>query len=83
MRGQSISYGNPARPDFAGLIDACLVDFGGIDAPQPIGRAIQPERITAGHSKVCRQTWPDHRQQQRCNKSGPSSCEDSRKRNGF
>jgi hypothetical protein len=74
MRAQSISRRNPARPDVAALIQAGLINFGCIDAVQPIDRAIQSERITVSHSNFGRQTWPDHSQQQRCNENAHVSC---------
>ena len=69
IRAQSIARRDPARPDFAALIKARLINFGCIDAVQPIDRAIQSERIAVSHSNVGRQAWPDHRQQQRCNEN--------------
>jgi hypothetical protein len=69
MRDQSISRRDPARPDLAALIKARLINFGGIDAVQPIDRAIQSERIAVSHGNVGRQAWPGHRQQQRCNEN--------------
>ena len=65
MSAQSIPRRNPARPDVAALINAGLIEFGCIDAVQPIGRTIQPKCIAISHGNVRRQTWSDHRQQQR------------------
>jgi hypothetical protein len=69
MPAQSIPRRNPARPDVAGLIKASLINFGRVDAVQPIIRTIQPERIAVSHSNIRRQTWADHRQQQRYQES--------------
>src|SRR5215475_14823495 len=69
IRAQSSARCNPARPDVAALVEARLVDFGGIDTVQPINRAIQLERSAIGHNNFGRQAWPDHRQQQRRNES--------------
>src|SRR5882757_8906637 len=69
IRAQSIARRNPARPDVATLVEARLVDFGCIDAIQPINRVIQLERIAISHNNFSRQARPGHRQQQRRNES--------------
>ena len=63
MRAQSIARCNPARPDIAAFVEACLVDFGSIDTIQPIIRVIQLQRIATGHNNFGRQARPGDCQQ--------------------
>jgi hypothetical protein len=52
-----IACRDAAAPGIGVVVDAVLVEFGRIDAIEPIGDIIEMDRIAVPHDRVCGEGW--------------------------